>query len=102
MDLTFSGTEAKIKFDSNGYTCKEVFKRFENGEYKNKEIVTKHPNIVFSVIKGKKSWGLHIKMWSEGVREGSFRKKEILWDFIEKKVVIPDSFEKEFDNLIYK
>lgn len=41
-------------------------------------------------------------MWSEGIREGSFRKNEILSDFIDKKVEIPNSFEKEFYNLIYK
>ena len=103
MDLTFSGTEnPRIIFDKNGLDCREVFKLYENGIYKNKHIITKHPHMVFSVIKGKKSWGLHIKMWSDGIREGSFRKQEILDDFDNKRVIIPDNFKKEFFNLIYK
>ena len=65
-------------------------------------IITKHPNIVFGVIKGKKSWGLHVKQWSEGISEGSFRKSEILDDFDEKNVIIPNSFCKEFNDSIFR
>lgn len=77
--------------------------RLENGEYRNgKEIITRHPNIVFGIIKGKKSWGLHVKMWSEGIREGSFTIGELLEDFVKMKVEIPQSYLKEFMNSIFK
>lgn len=103
IGLSFSGTEnPTIIFDKDGDSCKEIFKKFENGLFKNKEIITKHPNIVFGVIKGKKSWGLHIKMWSEGISEGSFRKNEILDEFEEKNVKIPESFFKEFNDSIIR
>ena len=103
MGLNFSGTEIqKIVFDRNGDSSKEIFRKFENGELKNKEIITKHPNVVFGVIKGKKSWGLHLKMWSEGISEGSFSKYEILDIFEKQNVIIPSSFLKEFDDLIFR
>lgn len=103
MELDFSGTyNPNIIFDVNGEDCKEVFMKFENGKFKNKDIITKHPNIVFGLIKGKKSWGLHVKMWSEGISEGSFRKCEILDEFEKKNVKIPNSFYKEFMDSIFR
>ena len=103
IGLDFSGTyNPIIKNDINGDSCKEIFKKFENGEFKFKEILTKHPNIVFGVIKGKKSWGLHVKMWSEGISEGSFRKIEVLEEFYEKNVIIPDSFMREFNESVIR
>lgn len=103
MKLDFSGTyNPNIIFDISGEDCKEVFMKFENGKFKNKDIVTKHPNIVFGVIKGKKSWGLHVKMWSEGILEGSFRKVEILNEFKNSNVEIPNSFYKEFMDSIFR
>lgn len=84
----------------------EVLRRYENGEYHKKIdggripliIKTKHPRIVYGVIKGKKSWGLWVKEWSMGISECNFTKKEILdqFDFI------PHYFEKELDNRIFK
>lgn len=102
IGLTFSGSlDPIIIFDRNGYNGKDVYMRLENGEYRNgKEIITRHPNIVFGIIKGKKSWGLHVKMWSEGIGEGSFTISEILEDFFKKKVEIPECYLKEFVNSI--
>lgn len=103
MGLDFSGTEnLPIEFDPNSPNGKLTIKKFENGEFKNKVIKTKHPYIVFGVIKGKKSWGLHVKMWSEGICEGSFSPREILKDFEDKGVKIPDSFYDDFWNQIIK
>lgn len=99
--LTFSGTHnPSIKYNKNSPDGKLTIKKFENGEFKNKTIVTKHPNIVNCVIKGKKSWGLHVKMWSEGICEGSFSPKEILNEFEIRNIKIPDSLYKEFYNQI--
>lgn len=69
---------------------------------KNKPILTKHPNIVKGIIIGKKSWGLHVKMWSEGINEWCFTKEEILKDFTDKGIVIPKFLELDFDNWIKK
>lgn len=78
--LTFSGSEDfKVEYDKNGPDGKFCFKLFEDGKYKdqldsNKPIVikTRHPNIVYSVIKGKKSWGLWVKEWGMGIAECNF------------------------------
>jgi hypothetical protein len=54
------------------------------------------------VIVGKKSWGLHVKMWSEGISEGTFTKREILQQFTDYKIEIPEPFLNDFDNTIMK
>ena len=36
-----------------------------------------HPNTLKGVIVGKKSWGLHLTMWTDGIVEGSFTEREI-------------------------
>lgn len=99
--LTFSGTEnPPVEFDKNGNDGKLSIKKFENGEYKNKIIKTKHPNIVNGFIKGKKSWGLHVKIWSEGCME--FSPREILKQFDDKGIHIPDSLYQDLYNQFWK
>lgn len=100
--LTFGGEGVDIDFDINGPNGKEVFKQYENGRYKNKTIFTKHPNIVRGVIIGKKSWGLHVKMWSEGINEQCFTKYEILNDFTKCNIKIPKFLVLDFDNWVEK
>lgn len=105
--LTFSGSDdVKVELDTlgeDGYLC---FRKFDDGVYKsedpNKPIVikTRHPNILYSVIKGKKCWGLWVKEWSMGIAECSFTKEEILSTFKERNIEIPESFLKELDNSI--
>jgi len=94
--LTFCGSEVNVSFDINGVSGKECFKRFENGYYKDKDIVTKHSNVVRSVIIGKKSWGLWVGEWTDGIIEGSFTKHEILNEF--DGINIPENFIIEFNN----
>ena len=65
-----------------------------------KPIYSKHPNILRSVIIGKKSWGLWLNQWSEGINEWSFTKEEILNEFKIRNIKIPDSFLKDFENRI--
>ena len=86
---------------------KVCFKKFDNGEYSREEVFTtgiptKHPNILKGVIIGKKSWGLHVKMWSEGIAEGVFTQREILEQFSEKNIEIPPPFIIDFENTIWK
>lgn len=76
---------------------------FENGVFKFKEkIRTRHPNILKSVIISKKGWGLWVKEWSLGIGDGLFSKKEILDEFKNRKIELPESFIKELDDSIRK
>lgn len=101
--ITFCGEGIKIVYDINGPNGKDCFINFENGVYKQgKTIVTKHPNLVKSVLIGKKGWGLWMKEWSQGIRQGLFTKREILEEFEKKNITLPESFLQEFNNLIYK
>ena len=72
---------------------------FENGV---KDIITKHPNTLKGVIIGKKSWGLHVKMWSEGIGDGDFRLKDILEEFEIRNIKIPEPLLLDFENTIKK
>ncbi len=51
-----------------------------------------------SVIIGKKSWGLWVGEWTDGIIEGSFTKYEILNEF--EGIDIPENLIKEFNNRI--
>ena len=106
-DVELNDTPEQVTVKVNGKetkfnTLSNETQKFENGKFKNKDIITKHPNIVFGLIKGKKSWGLHVKMWSEGISEGTFRKVEIFDDFEKENVKIPESFYKEFMDSIFR
>jgi hypothetical protein len=75
---------------------------FDNGLFKNTKISSRHPNIVRSVIIGKKSWGLQLNEWADGIVEGSFTKQEILNDFKILDIQIPESLMVDFENRIYE
>lgn len=49
-----------------------------------------------SVIISKKSWGLWVNEWTDGIIEGSFTKHEILNEF--DGITIPENLLKEFNN----
>ena len=98
--LTFCGYGVKVEFDINSDDGKFSFRKFENGEVKIHYLKSCHPNITRVVIIGKKSWGLHINMWSEGIVEGCFLKYEIFKQFEDKKIKIPNSLLKDFNNRI--
>lgn len=92
-------------YDPDGPEAKNCFKKFENGQYtqgENSIIKTRHPNLVYSVIKGKKSWGLWKSEWVQGIVEHSFTREEILGEFEKHNIEIPESFLMEFDNLLKK
>lgn len=108
--LTFSGNEDfKVEYDKDSYNAKICFKQFENGlytiKYENgfkstKTIKSSEPEILYSVIKAKKSWGLWIKEWALGIGERNFTKNEILSSFTDNNIIIPKSLMKNFDDLI--
>jgi hypothetical protein len=68
----------------------------------NTGIPTRHPNVLKGVIIGKKSWGLHVKMWSEGISEGLFTLDEIKENFTTFGIIIPDSLYLDLENTIRK
>lgn len=92
-----------MEFDLDGDEGKYCFRKLENGQYKNGEVPkTRHPNILRSVMIGKKSWGLWVDTWSDGIVEHSFTLEEILREFEEKKIEIPEPFLLDFKNRIRK
>jgi len=51
---------------------------------------------------GKKSWGLWVNEWSDGIVEGSFNKREILEEFSKNGIIIPEPLLNDFHNRVYK
>lgn len=105
--ITFCGSNIeernKIVFSPEGEDGKYCFRKFENGQYKEGvPIITRHPNILKSVLIGKKGWGLWRDQWTDGIVEWSFTREEILNEFFDKNIEIPESFLKEFDDFIEK
>lgn len=100
--IDFCGSDIKIIYNTNGKDCKECFRLYEDGFYKDKDIITRHPNILKSVLIGKKGWGLWVNEWSEGIVEWSFTKEEILNEFKLRNIEIPESFLLEFEKMILK
>lgn len=101
--LRFCGSIVTVEFDINESEGKNTFRKFDNGQYSGgKPIITKHPNIVKGVIVGKKSFGLWCDQWADGISEGTFMKREIVEDFINLDITIPDSLMKDFDDRIHR
>ena len=61
-------------------------------------MVSQHPNISKGVIIGKKSWGLWLNQWTDGIAEGCFTKQEILNEFEKHNIKIPESLLTDFNN----
>lgn len=102
--LNFGGDLFFAEFDKDSDSCRETFRKYEDGQFKEKnsqaykKINSRHPNIVMAVITAKKSWGLNMTMWMEGIRDWLFWPEEILEDFERAGIKIPKSFLKEFWN----
>lgn len=100
---TFCGSIVNVDFDVNEIEGKFAFRKFENGEYKLGKIpVTRHPNILKAAIIGKKGWGLWVNEWSDGICDWSFTLDEILKEFSDLNITIPESFLQDFKNRIEK
>lgn len=102
--VTFCGSIIdNIEYDPNGDEAKYCFRKFENGQYKRGEkIKTRHPNILKSVFVGKRGWGLWRDQWTDGIVDWCFTREEILNEFFEKNIEIPEPLLKEFDDFIQK
>lgn len=100
--ITFCGKIVNIDFNINGNSGKFSFREYDNGRFKHKNPVTKHPNILKGVIIGKKGWGLWIDQWSDGIVDWSFTEQEILDEFNKRNIKIPESLLIEFEKLIDK
>lgn len=102
--INFCGSDVnkdyKMIFDVNGDDAKICFKKYENGEYGDSPITTRHPNLLRYLIIGKKSWGLWCKEYSMGIAECSFTKYEIFEQFSLLKIQIPEAYMIEFENRI--
>lgn len=61
-----------------------------------------HPNLLKGVIVGKKSWGLWLSEWTDGIISGEFTEKEILNEFKNKNIKIPESLMLDWNNVIIK
>ena len=101
--LTFCGVQVNVEFDLNGNEGKLVFRQYDNGQYQQgKTISSRHPNIVKGVITGKKSWGLFLNQWTDGIAEGVFTKYEILDEFTQRGITIPEPLLNDFNNRLWK
>jgi len=100
--ITFCGSNFKVDFDINGNDGKFSFREYDNGRFKYKNPVTRHPNILYGVISGKKGWGLWCDQWTDGIVDWSFTEKEILNEFDKRNIIIPESLFNEFKKLLDK
>jgi|TARA_R110000851_G_scaffold112921_3_gene237301 hypothetical protein len=98
--LEFCGSNINVESDPNSPDGKFCFRKYENGH--NDWNVTRHSNILYHVVRGKKSFGLWVKQWSEGIAECSFTKEEIIKEFKDRDLVIPKGLMKSFDDSIQK
>ena len=100
--LTFCGEDVQVEYDPNGVDCKEGFRLYDDGYFKTRPIKSRHPNLLRSIIIGKKSWGLFLDQWTDGIADWCFTRDEIFDIFKDKKIIIPESFIKDFDNRLNK
>lgn len=100
--LSFCGSEVNVSFDINSEEGKFCFRSYDNGEYKLTIPITRHPNILKGVIIGKKGWGLFVKETTEGITEFLFTKNEILDQFKENNIKIPDCLLLDFEKTLRK
>ena len=63
--VKFCGDIVKVDFDVNGSEGKFAFREYDNGRFKLITPISRHPNILQSVIIGKKGWGLWVSQWTD-------------------------------------
>jgi hypothetical protein len=101
--LEFTGSVIETEFDPNGEEGKFCFRQIENGEIKRNNIIkTRHPNVVKAVISGKRSFGLWVDQWSDGIVDWTFTEEEILGEFQKRNIKIPKPLLVDFYNRIDK
>lgn len=98
--LNFCGSNVDVKFNILSDDARFSFRIFDNGNFRGKQLESVHSNIFKAVLIGKKSWGLFCREWSLGISECDFTKEEILSQFEENNIKIPDVLITELDNEI--
>lgn len=89
-----------VDYDENEGDGKFCFRKYDNGEYKFLTPTSRHPNILFGVITAKKSWGLWLDQYTDGIVDWLFTKEEILQEFHKHNIEIPEPLMKDFDNTL--
>jgi hypothetical protein len=101
--LTFGGSDVAISFDINGPCAKEFYRLYENGIFSSgKPMTSRHPLIAKASVIAKKSWGLHVDAWSDGIAEWSFNENELLTQFKDHNIIIPESLLVNFYDTVDK
>lgn len=100
--LTFCGYKVNVDFDIDSDDGKFGFRRYDNGEIKIHNLKSRHPNILQAIIIAKKSWGLFLDQYTDGIVECSFTKEEILNEFSKNGIKIPEPFLLDFENTIIR
>lgn len=104
--LDFCGTEIRTRSNNTHKCVRLSVISFDNGEYSKDEvhegIQTRHSNLLRCYIIGKKSWGLWLNQWAEGVSEWLFTKDEIFKQFEDNGITVPKCLMLDFDNRVRK
>lgn len=100
--VTFCGDNVKVDFNIDGSDAKFAFREYDNGRFKNITPISRHPNILRAIIIGKKGWGLWVSQWTDGIIDWTFTKEDILQEFKNKNIEIPEPLMIEWDKLIDK
>ena len=98
--LSFCGSVVKIESENINFDARESFRMYNDGQFKFEIPKSKHPNILKAVIVGKKSWGLWLDQWTDGIVDHCFTKEDILEEFSKKGIIIPESFLNDFNNTL--
>lgn len=98
--FAFCGSPVRVEYDPDAPDAKFCFRKYENGH--NDWFVTRHPNLLFHAVRGKKGFGLWVKQWSQGIAECTFTKQEILDEFEKRNITIPVKLMKSFNDSISK
>lgn len=100
--LDFCGSNIKIEYNKVSYNALITYRLYETGKYKNQDVIEcAEPDLLKKVITGKKGWGLWVDQWSDGIAEGTFTKAEILKQFADNNIEIPESLLKDFNYKVY-
>ncbi|NBO22909.1 hypothetical protein EBU94_06195, partial [bacterium] len=96
----FSGDIISFEYDEKSKDALALFMDYENGLLKGENVIkTKHPNILRSLVLGKKAWGLQANEWIDGIAQCLFLRSETIQSV---GFNIPKSFTQDFENRLYK
>ena len=99
------GEYFRVDYDKDAESGKMAFRRYEDGKFANTSnkhfnfvIKSRQPNITYAVICAKKSMGLNMSMWIDGIAECNFTAQEIIDDFERIGLKMPVGFQTDLRN----